>query len=190
MSESTIKLHLGCFKRKIHGFTNIDIRNDVGADVVDDCRLLTKFQENSVSLIYTSHMLEHFPLEEVPVILKRWFNLLRPGGILRISVPDFRAICEYYLTTGTYSEVQKLLYGDATNQYNHHYTCYDYDTLMKLLCKVGFHGVQRYDWRDTEHFYIDDYSQCYLPSISYTTRRPNGKIEGKLVSLNVEAIKP
>ena len=31
-----MKLHLGCFHKKIHGFTNVDIREDVEPDLVDD----------------------------------------------------------------------------------------------------------------------------------------------------------
>jgi len=46
---------------------------------------------------------------------------------------------------------------------------------------VGFKEVVRYDWRKTEHFYVDDYSQAYLPHMD--------KTNGKLMSLNVEAIK-
>ena len=47
---------------------------------------------------------------------------------------------------------------------------------------VGFERVARYDWRDTEHAEIDDYSQAYVPHMD--------KDNGTLVSLNVQAYKP
>ena len=53
-----IKLHLGCFDRKIHGFINIDIRKDVCPDIVDDVFKLTSFEDGSVDLIYACHVLE------------------------------------------------------------------------------------------------------------------------------------
>ena len=47
---------------------------------------------------------------------------------------------------------------------------------------MGFERVARYDWRDTEHAEIDDYSQAYVPHMD--------KENGTLVSLNVQAYKP
>jgi len=46
---------------------------------------------------------------------------------------------------------------------------------------IGFKNVKRYDWHETEHSHIDDFSQCYLPHMD--------KENGKLMSLNVEATK-
>jgi len=46
---------------------------------------------------------------------------------------------------------------------------------------MGFCDVRVYDWKSTEHFYVDDYSQAYLPHMD--------KTNGKLMSLNVEATK-
>ena len=53
--------------------------------------------------------------------------------------------------------------------------------MTRDLKSVGFRDVKRYDWKKTEHFYIDDYSQAYLPHMD--------KIRGNLMSLNVEAVK-
>ena len=55
------------------------------------------------------------------------------------------------------------------------------ETLRSDLLKVGFQNVKIYDWRETEHFFVDDYSQAYLPHMD--------KANGKLMSLNIEAIK-
>jgi hypothetical protein len=41
--------------------------------------------------------------------------------------------------------------------------------------------VSKYDWRDTEHSELDDFSQSYLPHMD--------KDNGKLMSLNIEAVK-
>jgi hypothetical protein len=49
------------------------------------------------------------------------------------------------------------------------------------LKTIGFDKIYKYDWRNTEHSDIDDFSQCYLPHMD--------KENGKLMSLNVEAIK-
>ena len=49
------------------------------------------------------------------------------------------------------------------------------------LKDIGFKKVSRYDWRDTEHAYVDDFSQAYYPHMD--------KENGIQHSLNVEAIK-
>jgi len=183
------KLHLGCYDRKIHGFINIDIREDVNPDVVDDVFKLEKFENNSVDLIYACHILEHATKKDSILVLKRWYEVLKPGGILRLCVPDLQAAFEYYICYKDLSVLQTIIYGSQKHPYDFHYTGWDEQSLSNDLKKVGFLKIKKYDWRETEHFYIDDHSQCYLPNMSYSTRRVEGDIEGKLVSLNVEATK-
>lgn len=189
MNKKLIKLHLGCFQKKIHGFVNIDIREDVEPDIVDDVFKLEKIEPNSVDLIYVCHVLEHATREESKKALKRWCEVLKPGGILRVAVPDLEATFEYYMATKDLDILQALLYGSQRHPYDFHYMGWDEKTLRRDFLNAGFSSSRRYDWRETEHFYIDDYSQCYLPKMSYTTRRLSGTMDGKLVSLNMEATK-
>jgi predicted SAM-dependent methyltransferase len=185
-----MKLHLGCYQKKIHGFINIDVREDVQPDVVDDVFTLKTQKENSAELIYACHVLEHATFSEAQIALKRWFDVLQPKGTIRLAVPDMEAVFDYYNQTKNLTELRAFLYGSQRHDYDLHYAGWDFLNLKKDLEAVGFKDVRRYDWRLTEHFYIDDYSQCYLPKIAYKTRRPNDIIEGKLMSLNVEATKP
>ena len=106
-----------------------------------------------------------------------------------MSVPDLKALFEYYLMTKDLKAIENLLYGSQKHEYDFHYTGWDEESLTKDLKDVGFESIRKYDWRETEHFFVDDYSQSYLPKISYSTRRVGNLIEGKLVSLNLEAIK-
>jgi predicted SAM-dependent methyltransferase len=188
-----LKLHLGCREKKIHGYVNIDIRPEVEPDVIDDCFILSSFENNTVDVIYTCHMLEHCPRDKYKDVLRKWYALLKPKGVLRISVPDFQAIADYAHYNGTtdsdFPAIQNLLLGAQQHAYDFHYQLFTFSSLQQNLVQTGFQSVKRYDWRNTEHAFIDDYSQCYLPNICYKTRRPEGLISGNLASLNVEAIK-
>ncbi len=183
-----IKLHLGCGKKKIHGYTNVDAV--MGADIVDDCGVLGKFENNSASVIYNCHLLEHFKRDDILKVLTRWYDILAPDGVLRISTPDFRAITECYLVNGDIQPFLHMLNGDQKDEWNNHYVLFDEKYLTEVLRTVGFRDIKRYDWREIEDtYFIDDYSQSYWPAISYKTRRMDGEIGGKLLSLNIQAIK-
>jgi predicted SAM-dependent methyltransferase len=86
------KLHLGCGSKHIKNYINIDIRYLPGVDEVDNVRFLRKYKNDSVDEIYASHVLEHFSRWEYKNVLKRWFDILKPGGTLRLAVPDFDSI--------------------------------------------------------------------------------------------------
>jgi predicted SAM-dependent methyltransferase len=187
--QKKIKLHLGCYHKKIYGFINIDARGEVEPDIIDDALELKKIENETVDLVYASHLLEHFKREDSIKALKRWYEVLKPGGVLRLAVPDLEAAFGYYQKTKDLKILQNLIYGSQKHPYDFHYNGWDLFTLTNDLKSVGFESIRRYDWRETEHFFIDDYSQSYLPQISYKTRRPEGEIGGTLVSLNVEAIK-
>ena len=44
--------------------------------------------DESISVLYSSHMLEHFDSKEADIFCKEAQRLLIPGGIIRIVVPD------------------------------------------------------------------------------------------------------
>lgn len=184
-----MKLHLGCYQKKIHGFVNIDIREDVNPDVVDDVFKLEKFEEGTVDLIYVCHVLEHATYKQALEGMSRWFKLLKKGGILRLAVPDLEAVCEHYIYHKDLNILKSFIYGSQKHDYDYHMCGWDQKTIDQTLTNIGFTEIKKYDWRETEHFFIDDYSQSYLPEISYKSRRSNDVINGKLMSLNIEAKK-
>jgi predicted SAM-dependent methyltransferase len=177
-----MKLHLGCGKRHIPGFVHIDAVDYPHVDHVATIDNLSFIQDASVDLIYNCHVLEHFKRRDVRRVLQEWHRVLKPGGILRISVPDFAKLCEVYQKFGQLDLVIGALFGRQDYLYNIHYNVFDFTTLKGELESAGFTDVGRYDWRETEHAHIDDYSQAYIPHMD--------KENGILISLNVECAKP
>jgi len=142
------------------------------------------YENNSIDLIYASHVIEYFSREEIPLILNKWKNKLKTGGILRLAVPDFAEIARLYAVEGY--DLQKfvgLLYGRMPmgEETIYHKTTYDFKHLSSLLKECGFSKIDYYDWRKTDHSQFDDHSQAYLPHMD--------KQNGNLISLNVEAVK-
>lgn len=176
-----MKLHLGCGKRHIPGFVHIDVLPYDHIDHVSSIDKLCFIQDNTVDLIYNCHVLEHFKRREAKSVLDEWYRVLKPGGILRTAVPDFAALAELYMTNRNINQVIGPIFGRQDYLYNIHYNLFDFDSLKTALELSGFKNVLRYDWRQTEHADIDDFSQSYIPHMD--------KDNGKLLSLNVEATK-
>ena len=176
-----MKLHLGCGKRHIPGFVHIDAVEYPHVDHVSTIDVLPFIPSDSIQLIYCCHVLEHFKRHDVARVLTEWLRVLAPGGVLRVSVPDFRKLAEVYLATGQMKSVIGALFGRQDYLYNIHYNVFDEASLNEVLLGVGFASTRPYDWRETEHAGIDDYSQAYFPHMD--------KEHGTLISLNVEATK-
>lgn len=176
-----MKLHLGCGNKRIDGYTNIDVRYLPGVDEIDNIAYLRKYKNESVDVIYASHVLEHFSRWQYMSVLKRWYEILKPNGILRLGVPDFEQIVKYYIKTNKLRDVSGMLYGGQDYDENNHHWVWDFVTIKQELEQIGFKNIYRYDWRNTEHSHVDDYTQSYLPHMD--------KENGTLLSLNVEAIK-
>jgi SAM-dependent methyltransferase len=177
-----MKLHLGCGRRQIPGYVHIDVVDYPHVDHVSSIDNLSFLPDSSVQLIYNCHVLEHFKRREVQRVLQEWYRVLAPGGVLRLSVPDFAALCEVYMRSRDLGLVIGPIFGRQNYLYNIHYNLFDFDTLKSELERAGFRGVHRYDWRETEHANVDDYSQAYIPHMD--------KERGVLISLNLECVRP
>jgi predicted SAM-dependent methyltransferase len=188
MTETPLKLHLGCWKRYIPGFTHVDLCDLPHIDHKADVASLPMFNDGTAELIYASHVLEYYDREQARQVLTEWRRVLRTGGVLRLAVPDFAILIQVYRKTEDLSKVLGPLYGRMAIETPakhtvtlYHKTVYDFASLKRILEETGFRQVQRYDWRQTIHKDYDDFSQAYFPHMD--------KTNGLLISLNVEATK-
>lgn len=55
-----------------------------------------KYNDNSVEIVYASHLFEHLTLKSANLFLSEAYRCLKPGGIIRIVVPDLYQICKRY----------------------------------------------------------------------------------------------
>jgi SAM-dependent methyltransferase len=177
-----IKLHLGCGNKILKNFINCDIQNIPGVDRSNvDISNLKDFKDNSVDLIYASHVLEHIPRMKTFSTLLEWNRVLKVGGMLRVGVPDFDATVKVYQRDGDYENLLNWIYGGAEVSTNIHYRQFTFSGLKTLLIEAGFKRVCKYDWKNTEHADVDDFTKAYNPHMDYKS--------GILMSLNIECIK-
>lgn len=99
--------------RKALEFVGV-IRKDLGArwnvrPLVHDLTKPLPFEANSVSAIYGSHVLEHLYLREAQTLLQDCLRVLKPGGVIRMVVPDLQTMVAQYFESKSRS-------GDYSNQ--------------------------------------------------------------------------
>ena len=176
-----MKLHLGCGNKVLEGFINIDIRPNEGVDIIDDIGILHNIEKASAELIYCCHVLEHFNRFEYKEVLRRWYEVLKEGGVLRLSVPDLEKVFEQYKNGTSLKKLLGFLYGGQTYPQNYHYIGFDFISLKEDLEAIGFKNVKLWDWKQTNHSHVDDFSQAFIPHME--------KENGMLMSLNIEAEK-
>ena len=177
------KLHLGCGVKHIPGWFHVDALDFEHIDHRGPVEDLSFIADGSVSLIYAAHVLEHFGCKTYLDVLKEWRRVLEPGGVLRLAVPDFGAAARLYMS-GTLprgiEDVRGLVSGGQRDKYDFHGMIFDEADLTRALKEAGFSAVRPWDWRTTEHSWLDDYSQAYMPHMD--------KENGTLVSLNIEGV--
>jgi predicted SAM-dependent methyltransferase len=140
-------------------------------------------KDNSCDLIYASHVLEYFNLEEADAVLNEWNNKLKKNGILRVAVPNLESLILIYNNTNSSSNILGPLYGkwDVGQDVIYHKTIYDKDTLRAKLKKNGFYDINEWDWRKELPRNYDDQSIAYFPHMDTES--------GIHVSLNLQCYK-
>lgn len=70
------------------GYDNEHHGVPVNANLRLDARDLSQFAGGGWDFVYSSFLLQYFPYEEVPEILRGWFRLIKVGGTMVLYVPD------------------------------------------------------------------------------------------------------
>lgn len=131
------KLNLGAGATVIDGFEPRDAKNGDTIYPLPDA-------DGSVDEIRASHVLEHFRRETIAAVLGDWARVLKPGGTLKIAVPDFHAIAKGYLA-GEAMNVQGYVMGGQTDANDYHYAVFDEETLRDMLLHAGLVAVRRWE---------------------------------------------
>jgi SAM-dependent methyltransferase len=141
--------------------------------LVHDLTKPLPFKENSVSVIYGAHVLEHLYLADAQKLLSECLRVLRPGGVIRLVVPDLRSMVARYLQNkngGSPSPSERVAAADKLNEklgfrspaapggnflfkfysiwkdFHHHKWMYDSDSLIHYMEAAGFAGVSEREY--------------------------------------------
>lgn len=131
------------------------------------------WKDRSADAIYLSHVLEHLSRPTVELFLAESFRVLKPGGVIRIVVPDMYENAEAYLratddSASTIEEFLKVInlvvpeerslvrrmYNSLMGHPSVHKHMYDHVSLSERLSRFGFRQIVRCD--HCKSAYLDD----------------------------------
>jgi len=172
--NKTMKLNLGCGSRVVDGWVNVDYA--LGARLmkfplfaavnrhvrffdmdwdhrvfIHDLRRRFPWGDGLVDAIYSSHTLEHLSKSDGRQFLAECFRVLKPGGLIRIIVPDLAALVSAYnasklmaddfliklevLNKDSGSSMRKIVNALVSHP---HRCMYDTKRLLSILNDIGF----------------------------------------------------
>lgn len=128
--------------------------------------------DSSVDFIYSSHFFEHLFRDDAAELLKSCFRALRPGGTIRISIPDLAYAVSLYGLGRKAEMLDDYFFVEGKGSYlARHKYMYDFELIKEALEQAGFLDVTRCE-----------YQQGKMPDIKVLDVYPE-------VSLIVEAVR-
>lgn len=161
--KTDLKVNVGCGGKPLSGWVNLDLVNTPGI-ICWDCRRPLPLDSGSVSIIFSEHFFEHLDHPDATSrFLSECLRCLKPGGVLRIIVPDAGKYLRLYggaweplmeirslsRESGTYRDpwlrcyyaTQMELVNAVFRQGTEHRYSYDSETLSLVLRNAGFVNV-------------------------------------------------
>ena len=107
-------LNLGCGNHYHPDWLNIDLVSTGPGVMAHDLSKGIPLPAASCDVVYHSHVLEHIPPAQAPGFMRECARVLKPGGILRVAVPDLETICRLYL-----EKLEGALGGNAASAHDY-----------------------------------------------------------------------
>ena len=156
-----MKLHIGGKKKK-EGWTIFNVQNMDYVDIVGDIRDLSQFQDESIEIIYASHVLEHVCQKEVKDTLQGIHRVLKKDGIFYCSVPNMEVLAKLFLSERLNLQqkwhVMRMIFGGQTDKNDFHYFGWTLDFAKSFFGSAGFLTLE-----SVKSFNIFDDTSDYKP---------------------------
>lgn len=89
-------LNLGCGSKFHENWVNVDMTSNSNDVIKANLLKGIPFPDDTFEVVYHSQVLEHIPKEDARGFISECYRVLKPGGIIRIVVPDLENIIDEY----------------------------------------------------------------------------------------------
>lgn len=130
---------------------NVDGFNDINVQYAMDFNKRFAFASETFDGIFCEHVFEHFTLQDGQMLLRECLRVLRPGGCIRLIMPDAEKVIRTYLEQPEeLLRVRPVESGCAMEAVNswcyqryEHQCLYDANLLRFQLQQAGFDRIER-----------------------------------------------
>ena len=137
IQAAPLRLNLGAGSAALEGYDNsFDLKNGRSCYPLD-------MPDESAEEIRASHIFEHFSHREAHQVLADWVRVIKPGGLLKLAVPDFEYIARGYLERRSEPWVGYVC-GGHTDANDIHLAQYDDGSLSYLMRGAGLVGIHKW----------------------------------------------
>lgn len=158
-----MRLNWGCGPVIAPGWLNVDRVTRPGVDIAGDIRDGLRVPDDSIDYAVAMHALQDLPyLELVPALIELR-RVLKPGGVLRVGVPDLERSIDawrrgdasyFYIPDDEIASLGGKLIVQAT-WYGSVRTPFTWDFLHELTVKAGFACARRCAFGQTHSAWPD-----------------------------------
>ena len=151
------RLNWGCGEWTEHGWINSDVKPGPAIDVVADIRVGLPLEPDSLDYIVAIHSLPEIPFTEIVPTLTELRRVLKPGGVLRLALPDLdKGIAAYQRRDTDYFKVPdddaRSVGAKFVTQmvwYGYSRSLFTYEFIEEQLQKAGFASVANCAFKQT-----------------------------------------
>ena len=131
----------------------LDLDPAVGPDIVCSITDMSPISSSTIDAVWSSHNLEHLQRHEVPQALAEFIRVLKPRGLLLLTLPDLQQVAQlvvedrledqaYHSSSGPITPLDMIFGHTASlahgNPFMAHRTGFTARTLNKALVEAGF----------------------------------------------------
>lgn len=153
LNRSPLRLHLACGLTRKEGWVNIDLLG-VPVDMAWNLESGLPFPDASVDSVFHEHLIEHIPTEATYHLTRECLRVLRPGGVLRVAVPDAGLCLRSYAgqaeSDWAESRATPMMSVESLFYEHKHVAMYDAEKLTLLLEVCGLTDVAERRYQDSQ----------------------------------------
>ena len=148
-------LDLGCGENKVPNSIGLDNVQLPGVDVEHDLlNFPYPFENESIDKIYLRHVIEHFTIENIKLILDECNRLLRKDALLIITVPHVFSISAFIDPTHrSYFTFGSVQFWDENSSKAYYKESQMKWKLIKTVCRVNWFDWKSYQLKKLNNFF-------------------------------------